>query len=160
MVAEGNSGKRDANFTASLSEASSQTITVHYATAGGTATADTDYVATSGTLTFAPGITTKTFAAQVNGNTLHEPDETYFVNLSSPTNATIFDNQRKGTITTTIPQVDATRVSRPTNVTAKCSEAMRVGTININTVRLFKRGTTTPIAAVVTYDTRPPGRLL
>ena len=83
----------------SISEASTQTITVDYATANDKATAGEDYQAASGTLTFAPGETTKTVSVQVNGDTLYEPDETFFVNLSNPANATISDAKGIGTIT-------------------------------------------------------------
>src|SRR5215831_1915448 len=59
-VTEGNSGTTNAVFTVTLSAVSSQSVTVHFATADNTATAGSDYVATSGTLTFNPGDTTKT----------------------------------------------------------------------------------------------------
>ncbi|MGL4400502.1 MAG: Calx-beta domain-containing protein [Luteolibacter sp.] len=98
--AEGNSGTTTQTFTVTLSAASGQTTTVNYATADGTATiAGTDYASTSGTLTFAPGETTKTFSVTVNGDTSFEADETFFLNLSGATNATISDNQGLGTIT-------------------------------------------------------------
>src|SRR5207245_3154175 len=98
-LAEGNSGTTSFVFTVSLSNASSQTITVTYATADGTATtADNDYVAANGTLTFNPGDTSKTITVTVNGDTKFEPDETFFVNLSNPINATIADGQGQGTI--------------------------------------------------------------
>ena len=51
------------------------------------------------TLTFAPGETTQTVTVQVNGDMLDEIDETFLVNLTSPTNATIVDGQGIGTIT-------------------------------------------------------------
>ena len=92
----------------SLSEASVQTVTVNYATADGTATAGTDYQSSSGTLTFAPGQTTQTVRVQVNGETLNEPDETFFVNLSNPTNAETSDAQGEGTITNDDPLPDTT----------------------------------------------------
>src|SRR5439155_17168571 len=96
---EGNSGTTSFVFTVSLSNASSQTITVTYATADGTATtADNDYVAASGTLTFNPGDTSKTITVTVNGDTKFEPDETFTVKLSGATNATIADGQGQGTI--------------------------------------------------------------
>ncbi|MBV9469462.1 MAG: CSLREA domain-containing protein, partial [Abitibacteriaceae bacterium] len=98
-VAEGNSGPTNAVFTVSLSAASGQTVTVDYATADGTATAGSDYQSRSGTLTFAPGETSKTVAVIVNGDTLNEPDETFTLVLSDPTHATIADNQGVGTIT-------------------------------------------------------------
>jgi hypothetical protein len=99
-VTEGNAGTTSANFTVSLSNSSSQTITVNYATADATAAAGSDYVAIgSATLTFNPGETGKTVMVTVNGDTKFEPNETFFVNLSGATNATIADNQGQGTIT-------------------------------------------------------------
>jgi uncharacterized protein (TIGR03437 family) len=98
-VTEGDSGTTNATFNVTLSAASSFTITVNYATADGTATAGTDYQSTSGTLTFNPGQTTQTILVPVNGDTTFEQNETFFVNLSTPVNATILDNQGQGTIT-------------------------------------------------------------
>ena len=98
-VTEGNAGTVSAVFTVTLSAASGQTVTVNYATADGTATQPLDYTSASGTLTFAPGVTTQTIAVLVNGETVPEANETFFVNLSGATNATIADNQGVGTIT-------------------------------------------------------------
>src|SRR5204862_3444747 len=53
-VTEGNSGTTAATFTVTLAPTSTQTVTVAYATANGTATAGGDYAAEGGTLTFAP----------------------------------------------------------------------------------------------------------
>lgn len=97
-VAEGNSGTTTATFTVSLSAASGQTITVNYATADGTATAGSDYVARSGTLTFAPGTTSQGVAVTINGDTTVEPDETFSLNLSGASNATIARASATGTI--------------------------------------------------------------
>jgi hypothetical protein len=63
-----------------------------------TATAGPDYVATSGTLTFNPGEVTKSIAVQVVGDNIDEIEETYVVNLSNPTNATIGAALGTGTI--------------------------------------------------------------
>jgi Calx-beta domain len=73
-------------------------VTVQYATADGGATAGSDYQAVGGTLTFAPGETSKTITVPVNGDRLPEPNETFFVNLGNATNATIADGQGVGTI--------------------------------------------------------------
>ena len=97
-VAEGNTGTKSAVFTVSLSGGSSQTVTVNYATANGTATAGSDYVAAAGALSFPAGNTTQTISVVVNGDTTVEPDETFFVNLSNPVGATIADGQGQGTI--------------------------------------------------------------
>src|SRR5206468_2867515 len=97
-VTEGNSGTSSATFTVSLSAASPQTVTVAYATADGTATAGSDYTATSGTLTFTPGQTTKTVAVPVKGDTADEADETFTVTLSNPTEATLGTTSATATI--------------------------------------------------------------
>ena len=97
-VTEGNAGTTNAVFAVTLSAASTQIVTVNFATGNGTATAGTDYVATSGTVTFSPGETTKTIVVAINGDTLNETDETFFVNLSNPVNATIANGQGLGTI--------------------------------------------------------------
>jgi hypothetical protein len=88
-VMEPRTGTSLAAFTLRLSNASTQTVTVAYSTSNGTALAGSDYVATSGTLTFNPLETVKTVAVAVNADNVNEPDETFFLNLSSPSNASI-----------------------------------------------------------------------
>ena len=97
-ITEGNSGTSVATFNVLLSPASSQTVTVNYATANNTATAGTDYVAASGTLTFAPGQQSQPVNVTINGDTINESNETFNVNLSGPVNATLGDAQGVGTI--------------------------------------------------------------
>src|SRR5262249_36062876 len=97
-VAEGNAGTVSAIFTLTLSAASSEPVTVNCNTADGSALAGSDYQAAFATLTFAPGETSKTMVVPVNGDRLAEPNETFFVNLSIPTNAVIVDSQGVGTI--------------------------------------------------------------
>lgn len=97
-VTEGNAGTVNAVFTATLSAASGQTVTVAYATANGTATAGTDYTAASGTLTFVPGVTSQSITVVVTGDAVTEPAETFVINLATPTNSTIADGQATGTI--------------------------------------------------------------
>jgi hypothetical protein len=111
-VTEGNTGTVATTFTVTLTAASPQTVTVGYATADGTATAGSDYQAAGGTLTFAPGETSKTVTVLVNGDRLAEPNETFFVNLSGPTNATIADGQGTGTIVDDEPRISITDVSK------------------------------------------------
>jgi CSLREA domain-containing protein len=97
-AAEGDTSALNAAFTVSLSSASGKTVTIKYATANGTAAAGKDYTAKSGTLTFLAEQTTKTIAVSVRGDVLDEVNETFFLNLSTPVNATIADNQGLGTI--------------------------------------------------------------
>jgi T1SS-143 domain-containing protein len=88
-----------ATFTVTLSAPSGQTVTVGYNTSNGSATAGSDYTATSGTLTFAPGVTTQTVTVTIAEDAVDEANETFNVNLVTPTNATIADNLGVGTIT-------------------------------------------------------------
>jgi hypothetical protein len=93
-IREGNTGQTDAKFTISLSLPSSQPVSVNYATADGTAKADSDYQSTSGTLQFAPGETEKTVFVPVVGDTKAEPDEYFFLVLSEAVNATLPPSDR------------------------------------------------------------------
>src|SRR2546428_1224844 len=71
----------------------------NYHTANGTATYSADYVAKSGTLTFPANSTTpQTITIVVNGDNSDEIDETFTVNLSNPTRATIANGTGTGTI--------------------------------------------------------------
>ena len=97
-VKEGNSGTRDLSFTVTLSQATTSTVTVAYGTADGTAKAGQDYIAQTGTLTFAPGETSRTINVKVAGDTAIEANETLKINLTSPTGATIANSSATGTI--------------------------------------------------------------
>jgi disulfide oxidoreductase YuzD len=97
-VIEGNSGTKNMVFTVTLSAVSSQTVSVNFATANNTATAGSDYIAASGTISFAPGITNQQVSVVMNGDTTFEGYDTFYVNLTNATNATITDSQGIGTI--------------------------------------------------------------
>ena len=87
-------------------------ITVHYATADGSATAGSDYTAASGDVTIPAGQTSATITVAVKGDRLPEPNETFVVNLSSPTNASIADGQGMGTILDNEPRISINNVSK------------------------------------------------
>ncbi len=94
-----NENSGTANFTVTLSAISGKTVTVDYATSEGTATAGSDYTAISTTtLTFNPNQTSKAVNVALIGNTTFEDNETFNVDLTNPSNATIADNQGLGTI--------------------------------------------------------------
>ncbi|WP_422033600.1 Calx-beta domain-containing protein [Reyranella sp.] len=99
-IVEGNSGTKQLVFTVSLSQAATGPVTVAYATADGTALAGQDYVAKSGTITFAAGETQKTVSVTVNGDRVAELNETLALRLSAPTGATVADGAAAGTILT------------------------------------------------------------
>jgi Calx-beta domain/SdrD B-like domain/Dockerin type I domain len=99
VVVEGNSSTASAIFTVMLSRMSSETVTVFYSTADGTATtANSDYVPTSGTLTFAPGVEIQMITVSVVGDTSPEANEQFSVNLSAASGAPLFNSQGIGTI--------------------------------------------------------------
>ncbi|MBW3077612.1 Calx-beta domain-containing protein, partial [Prochlorococcus marinus] len=91
-VTAGNENAANSTFTVSLSAASGKDITVDYATSNGTATAGSDYTATSGTLTISAGATSGTFNIPVLADTTDENNETVIVTLSNATNASISDS--------------------------------------------------------------------
>jgi hypothetical protein len=99
-IKEGNSGTKAMTFTVTLSAAYDQPVTVKYATHDDSATvADNDYIATSGTLTFAPGETSKAITVLIKGDTKKEADESFYVLLSdASSNALIDDAYGWGTI--------------------------------------------------------------
>jgi hypothetical protein len=82
------------SFTVSLSNAYDQAVTVNYATANGTATAGSDYQAKSGSVTFAPGETTKTITIVVIGDRNRESNETFFVDLFGPSSDALINTSR------------------------------------------------------------------
>ena len=97
FINEGNDGTSEVVYTVALDNPSDREITVDYFTADGTATADVDYLAGSGTITFAPGETSKTVTIAVTGDNLDEVNETFWLNLDNATNAVISELQ--GTLT-------------------------------------------------------------
>ncbi len=79
-ISEGNSGTKLATFTVIALGRCGSAVTYTIATADGTATAGSDYVASSlSNETIAAGATSKTFAVTLNGDTTTEPDETFTV---------------------------------------------------------------------------------
>ena len=80
---EGNSGTTDATFTLTLSYAPTSDVTANWYTSNSSATAGSDYAAASGTLTFAPGETTKTVTVTVYGDTAPETNETFWLSATA-----------------------------------------------------------------------------
>ncbi len=98
---EGNSGTTSFDLTVSLSGAAGTGgVTFDIATADNSATvADSDYVTNSLTgQTIPEGSSSYTFSVLVNGDGTEETDETFFVNITNVTGATVTDGQGQGTI--------------------------------------------------------------
>ncbi|MBD2568489.1 beta strand repeat-containing protein, partial [Anabaena lutea] len=114
-IVEGNTNPQNATYTVTLSNTSTQTITVNYATTNGTAIAGSDYTNTTGTLTFNPGVKTQSIIIPIVNNSINEANETFTLTLTSPTNASL------GTKTSAITTITDTLVTSvtttlPTNV--------------------------------------------
>ncbi|MFN7525805.1 MAG: S8 family serine peptidase, partial [Aphanizomenon sp.] len=86
-VVEGITSPQNVTYTVTLSGDSTETVTVQYATVNNTAIAGSDYTTTSGTLTFAPGVTSQDIIIPILNDSLNEAQETFNLTLSSPTNA-------------------------------------------------------------------------
>ena len=95
-------------FVVVLSSAAAVTVTVEYATSDGTAVADADYEAVSGTLVFGPGETQKTVAVSVLADTHSEAAETLTLTLAGPVGGTLGESQATGTIAANVHGVPLT----------------------------------------------------
>ena len=89
-------------------------MTVDYATSNNSAATGSDYEAANATLSFDPGITERTLDITIDGDTTLESDETFFLDLANPADATIEDGHAIGTIlnddgTPDVSVVDATK---------------------------------------------------
>jgi subtilisin family serine protease len=97
-VTEGNTGTSLAVFTVSLSAASSNSVSVDYDTLGSSASSGSDFDDQSGTLTFAPNVTTQQISIVIHGDLSIESDEVFFINLTNPINGILSDAVGQGTI--------------------------------------------------------------
>jgi large repetitive protein len=98
FITEGCDGTSSLVFNVVLNRPAATPVSVNFTTADGTAQAGSDYRSTSGSVTFNPGQTTQPISVQVIGDSLVEPDETFQVNLTSATGATIAVPSGTGTI--------------------------------------------------------------
>jgi hypothetical protein len=114
-------------YTVTLSAASSQSISVQYATSNGTATSGSDYTSTTGTLIFNAGVTTQTITIPILNDSVNEADETFTLSLSNPTNALLGSTV---SITTTI--TDTLTASATTTLSANVENLTLTGTAAID----------------------------
>ncbi len=169
-VTEPINGTRTVNFTVTLSRVSDHTVTVNFASADGAtnpATAGSDYVAKSGTLTFNPGITTRSITITINSDALDETNETFTVSLSRAINSTLADSRGVGTIINTpadrTPPVSAA-ITTPANGAVVTSLPALSGTAQDNAggsgigqvlLRLLRFDGKFWNAAALTWNTTP-----
>jgi Ca2+-binding RTX toxin-like protein len=126
-IVEGFTSPQNLSYTVTLSKASTQSITVQYATANSTAIAGSDYTSTTGVLTFNPGITTQVINIPILNDDLNEVNETFTLSLTSPTNAVLGTTK---TVTTTIS--DTVTASVTTTLPANVENLTLTGTTAIN----------------------------
>jgi hypothetical protein len=99
VASEGSNGVATANFVLRLHGSQTDPVSVDFATQNGTALSGTDYVATNGTVTFAPGETAKAVSVLLLPDGPPEEDEVFYLNLSNAVNGRLGDTQAACTIT-------------------------------------------------------------
>ena len=97
-VSRSESASGSAQFTVNLSAPSGKVVGFRFTTADGTAVAERDYAPANNLWTIAPGATTLNFGVFIFNENIYELDETYFLNITEPSNVTITDGQALGTI--------------------------------------------------------------
>ncbi|MFN9173872.1 MAG: Calx-beta domain-containing protein, partial [Synechocystis sp.] len=113
-IIEGLTSPQNVVYTVSLSNPSSQSITVQYATANGTALEGSDYTSVAGTLTFNPGVTSQTVTIPILNDSINEANETFTLTLTNPTNAALGTSIVTTTITDTLTA--STTTTLPVNI--------------------------------------------
>ena len=129
-VDEGDTGSAALDFTVTLDQAATETVTVNWTTSDGTATAGTDYTAGNGALTFNAGDASKTVSVTVSGDNVDEPNETFEVTLSGASGATIGDDTATGTITDDDDPPTVTLVLTPDTMTENNGESTVTATLD------------------------------
>jgi len=119
---EGNTGTTTFNFLVTLPAGYDAPVTVNFSTAdltpdeedsyGAAATAGIDYTAQTGSVTFAPGDTSKTITVRIAGDRVPEPDELFQVNLGPSTSAHVVSGQALGVIVNDEPQINISDVTK------------------------------------------------
>jgi hypothetical protein len=129
-VLEPLTGTNTAEFLVSLSAPSSRTVKVRFATASGSAVSGKDFVAATGLLTFAPGMTKQIVEVRVLADALTETNESFSVNLSLPLNGRVVRSRGVGTILTSGPApLQAAALAGESRIASvvKTSDGVRVG---------------------------------
>jgi sugar lactone lactonase YvrE len=97
-VFEGDQGTSNAVFTVRLSETSAATVNVSFSTASETASANSDYQSTTGSVEFTPGLLTHSVTIPIHGDTDVEGNESFLLHLSNASGGVIIDSQGRATI--------------------------------------------------------------
>jgi hypothetical protein len=130
------------NFVVDLTAPSTTPVTVNYQTAGGTAISGTDFVAASGTLTFAPGTTQGTIPVQVLPDLAATTNLSFTLSLSGAQGATILTSKLAGTI------VEQNTPTPPSLTIA--NQTLNVGANGVGGTMTFTASLNVPVSTTVT----------
>jgi Calx-beta domain len=153
-----NNAGTTATFTVSLDFPRTTAITVHYATADGSAVAGSQYTATSGDLTFTPGQKSQTINVSVTPGSFTGSIKSFFVNLTSPSGAVMADSQGRADLLGRPPRVQSVVVnggdaqrSRVTSVAVTFDQIVTLPATPANAFQLFRQidGAPVTMSAVV-----------
>ena len=133
---EGDSGLGPLQFEVVLSNPAQQIVHVDFATEAGTAVEASDFVPRTGRVTFAPGETRREIGIDIFGDSFDEGDETLFVNLSNPVNATLLDDRAQGVII----DDDQDSPTRPLGATPQDTSEFLLGDVDVHIVFLESEG--------------------
>jgi hypothetical protein len=153
-VPEGDSGTTGVTLTVTLSGQTGKTITADYNTSAQSATSGTDFVAASGSLTFAAGVTTQTIGVSIIGDTLGEPAETFRVLLSNLVNASVGSSGLVRILDDDRPTISAVAISRQRGTPVSNSTIANVTDAHqpLNTLSVTVNGGATATANGVTIS--------
>ena len=177
-LVEGDSGSQSETLAVTLAQSSTSSISVGFSTVDGVAVAGEDYQATTGTVNFAPGETSKTISVDVFGDVLGEGTESFFVDLSTSLGPFVADGRGEVTITADDVMISIDDVSQnegdatsaftfnvslniPSTGTTSVSYSVDSGTATVgddlpvatDTVTFAPGVTTQPVTITVTGDT-------
>jgi hypothetical protein len=152
-----------ATFTVSLDFPRTTPITVHYATADGTAVAGMQYTNTFGDLTFSPGQKTQTINVPVTPGSFAGTDKTFYVNLTMPNGAVIVDGQGQANLIGRPPRVQSVVVnggavqrSRVTSLTVTFDQNVSLPGSPASAFQLVRESDGAPVTLSVVVDNSSP----
>ena len=138
-------------FAVTLDPPATETVTVDYSTVDGSAEAGTDYTATSGTLTFAPGQAWTAVRVEIIDDSVQDSGQTFKLVLSNASNATIADDEGLGKIYNSDPNAQEVSIAAGTSPVTEGTEAE---------FTLSRTGTATEEALTVTVEVTESGAML
>lgn len=138
-IVEGNEGKRFFQVAVTLSSASTQQVSLDYTTQkkNGSATSGVDFLSSVGTLTFAPGETSKLISVEILGDKIYEANEYFYIDLIGAKGAAVVTDGAEGSrnswVMATIQNDDAN--GRPTVGFAKNNQSIVEGNAGTKTMQ-------------------------